>query len=52
MLITETMLRHEDMRFLDDMLLSEAEEKLGKPIIPVGRTGEELLEAIKAFSDA
>ena len=50
-LITETMLRHEDMRFLDDMLLDEAEAKLGKPIIPVGRTGEELLEAIKAFSD-
>jgi putative radical SAM enzyme (TIGR03279 family) len=51
-LITETMLRHEDMRFLDDMLLDEAEAKLGKPIIPVGRTGEEFLEAIKAFSDA
>ena len=50
-LITQTMLRQEDMRFLDDMLLSEAEEKLGKPIIPVGRTGEELLETLKAFSD-
>jgi len=45
-LITECMLRNEGDRFLDDMPLEEAERLLGRPIIPVGRRGEDLLNAI------
>ena len=45
-LITECMLRDEGDRFLDDMTLAEAQERLGRPIIPVGRRGEDLLNAI------
>ena len=45
-MITECMLRSDDARFLDDMTLAEAVEKLGKPIVPVGRRGEDLLNAI------
>ncbi|MBR6767749.1 MAG: DUF512 domain-containing protein [Clostridia bacterium] len=45
-LITECMLRSEGDRFLDDMSLEEAQELLGRPIIPVGRRGEDLLNAI------
>lgn len=44
--ITECMLRSEGDRFLDDMELHEAEQILGKPIIPVGRRGDELLTAL------
>ena len=49
-LITECMLRAEDSRFLDGMTLKEAVDRLGKPIIPVGRTGEDLVKAILHFS--
>ena len=49
-LITECMLRAEDNRFLDGMTLDEAINCLGKPIIPVGRTGEDLVNAIIRFS--
>ena len=45
-LITECMLRNEGDRFLDDMPLEEASAALGRPIIPVGRRGDELLDAI------
>ena len=45
-LITECMLREGDNVFLDDMTRTEAEKLLGRPVIPVGRHGEELLEAI------
>lgn len=45
-LITECMLRSEGDRFLDDMELGEAERLLGRPIIPVGRRGEDLLSAL------
>lgn len=45
-LITECMLRSEKDRFLDDVTLEEASRALGKPIIPVGRTGEDLLTAL------
>lgn len=45
-LITECMLRSEGDRFLDDMSLTEASQKLGRPIIPVGRRGEDLLNAL------
>ena len=47
-LITECMLRSEGDRFLDDMTLEEAKKLLGRPIIPVGRRGEDLLDAILA----
>lgn len=45
-LITEVMLRSGDDRFLDDMTLDEARERLGRPIVPVGRRGEDLLNAL------
>jgi len=45
-LITVVMLRAEGDAFLDDMTLEEAEKRLGKPIVPVGRRGEELLQAL------
>ncbi len=45
-LITECMLRSEGDRFLDDMTIQEAEERLGRKIIPVGRRGDELLDAL------
>jgi len=44
--ITECMLRSEGDRFLDDMELTEAERILGRPIVPVGRRGDELLDAL------
>ena len=44
--ITECMLRDEGDRFLDDMTLQEAEARLGRRIVPVGRRGDELLEAL------
>ena len=44
--ITECMLRSEGDRFLDDMTLEEACKLLGRPIIPVGRRGDELLDAL------
>ena len=46
--ITECMLRSEGDRFLDDMTIDEAEAKLGRRIIPVGRRGDELLDALIA----
>lgn len=45
-LITECMLRVEDNLFLDDLPLSEAISRVGRPIIPVGRRGGDLLKAI------
>ncbi|MBQ8088047.1 MAG: DUF512 domain-containing protein [Clostridia bacterium] len=45
-LITECMLRSDGDCFLDDMTLTEAQRKLGRPIIPVGRRGDDLLNAI------
>ena len=44
-LITEVMLR-EGSLFLDDMTLKEAAQALSKPIVPVGRRGEDLLNAL------
>ena len=49
-LITEVMLRNEGDRFLDDMTLEEARSRLGRPIVPVGRRGEDLLNAILALA--
>ena len=45
-LVTECMLRSEGDKFLDDMTLEDACQRLGKPIVPVGRRGDELLDAI------
>lgn len=45
-LVTECMLRAEDNLFLDDMTLQEAIARIGRPIIPVGRRGEDLIRAI------
>lgn len=45
-LITECMLRNEGDKFLDDRPIEEVSAALGKPIYPVGRRGDELLDAI------
>ena len=45
-LITEVMLRNEGDRFLDDLPLEDVCDALGKPVIPVGRRGDELLDAL------
>lgn len=45
-LITVCMLRDGENVFLDDMTLEEVSRALGKPVIPVGRRGDELLQAI------
>jgi hypothetical protein len=44
-MITEVMLRDGSL-FLDDMTLDEAIQRLGKPVVPVGRRGEDLLGTI------
>ena len=45
-LITECMLRSEGDRFLDDMTLEAVCAALGRPVVPVGRRGDQLLEAL------
>ena len=45
-LITEVMLRQNEDRFLDDTTLPQVIEALGRPVIPVRRNGEHLLETI------
>ena len=45
-LITTCMLRAEDNVFLDDMTLEEASRLIGRPVIPVDRQGQDLLDAI------
>jgi putative radical SAM enzyme (TIGR03279 family) len=45
-LITCTMLRDGENVFLDDMTLEEAVRLIGRPVIPVGRQGGDLLQAI------
>ncbi len=44
-MITEVMLR-DGCLFLDDMTLDQVRDRLGKPVVPVGRRGEDLLNAI------
>ena len=46
--ITECMLRSEGDRFLDDMTLEDAQRILNRPIIPVGRSGDDLMRALLA----
>jgi hypothetical protein len=50
-MITAVMLR-DDAVFLDDMTLDEAVARLGKPVRPVGRRGEDLLNTILELSGA
>lgn len=45
-LITECMLRDSEDIFLDNMTLEEAQRRIGKPLIKVGRRGDELLRAL------
>jgi len=46
-LITECMLREGDRVFLDGMALEEVKRALGLDILPVGRRGDQLLDALK-----
>lgn len=46
LLISKTMLRQEEMDFLDDITLEEASRELGVPIIPVAEDGFELCDAM------
>lgn len=45
-LVTECMLRDEGDRFLDDLLLEDVCAQLGREVVPVGRRGDELLDAL------
>ena len=49
-LITECMLRSEGDRFLDDMTLDEARRIIGRPLVPVGRRGDDLLCALRGYA--
>ncbi len=51
-LITECMLRDGGDRVLDDVALDDASARLGKPIQPVGRSGEALLDALLCRENA
>ena len=46
LLISQNMLRREEMDFLDDVKLSEAAEALGVPIVPVEQDGFALFDAM------
>lgn len=46
LLISACMLRDGEQVFLDDMTLEEVSRALKKPVIPVGRRGDEVLSAI------
>ena len=46
LLISQNMLRREEMDFLDDVKLSEAEAALGVPILPVEQDGFALFDAM------
>ena len=50
-MITEVMLKENDNRFLDDTTLPQVIEALGRPVVPVGRRGEDLLDAILRLRD-
>ena len=50
-MITEVMLKENENRFLDDTTLPQVAEALGKPVVPVGRRGEDLLETIIRLRD-
>lgn len=45
-LISECTLRPEDSVFLDDMSLEQVQTALGRPVIPVGRRGGDIIETV------
>ena len=45
-LIPAKMLRHGEGVFLDDVTLEEASAALGVPVVPIGGSGRELLDAM------
>ena len=45
-LISECTLRPEDSVFLDDMSLEQVQTALGRPVIPVGRKGGDIIETV------
>ena len=45
-LIPGKMLRHGEGVFLDDVTLDEASEALGVPVVPIGSSGQDLLDAM------
>ena len=50
-MITEVMLKENENRFLDDVTLPQVIEALGRPVVPVGRRGEDLLNTIIRLRD-
>ena len=50
-MITSVMLKENDDKFLDDTTLPQVMAALGKPVVPVGRRGEDLLETILKLRD-
>ncbi|MBQ4043155.1 MAG: DUF512 domain-containing protein, partial [Clostridia bacterium] len=46
LLIPQTMLRHGEGVFLDDVTLEDVRDALGVPVIPVAQDGGELLAAM------
>lgn len=48
-LIPSKMLRHGEGVFLDDVTLDEAAEALGVPVVPIGSSGQELLDAMLGY---
>ena len=50
-MITEVMLKENDNKFLDDSTLPQVIEALGRPVVPVGRRGEDLLNTIIRLRD-
>ena len=49
LLIPSKMLRHGEGVFLDDVTLEQAQEALGVPVVPIGSSGDELLEAMLGY---
>ena len=44
--MSECTLRPEDSVFLDDMSLEQVQTALGRPVIPVGRKGGDIIETV------
>ncbi len=48
-LIPSKMLRHGEGVFLDDVTLEQAEAALGVPVVPIGSSGQDLLDAMLGY---
>ncbi len=46
LLISQSMLRHGEQVFLDDITVEEVQEQLNVPIVPIGQDGFDLFEAV------